>query len=61
MKEEVIIGGMDFSDTDAEARAIIDFLADKGLKEETRLPSFRVLMNMILKAQKELREPQTAH
>ena len=53
--ETEIISGEDYSATDAEARAIMDYLADQGVTEEkVARTSYRVLVNMILQAQRVL-------
>ena len=49
--ESVIISGKDDTATDAEARAIMAHLADRGVTEATvARTSYRVLVNMILRA-----------
>lgn len=61
MSEKVIIGGGDFSDTDAEARRIMELLSDHPttpIREDRQLPSLRVLINMILKAHQTPSDPR---
>ena len=53
MTETTIIGGVDYGDTDPEARAIMDHLAKQGVTEQkVARTSYRELVNMILKAQR---------
>jgi hypothetical protein len=53
--ETVIIGGKDYTATDAEARAIMAHLADQGVTEATVAhTSYRELVNMILLARRQL-------
>jgi hypothetical protein len=55
MNETVIIGGMDYTYTDRQARRIIDHLAAQGVTEaKYATTSLRELTNMILNAQDEL-------
>lgn len=54
-RETITIGGKDYSDTDPETRAIIDHLAGQGVTEQAiARTSYRVLVNMILRAQQEI-------
>jgi hypothetical protein len=55
LTERVIIGGLDFSDTDPEARQIMVLLADHPtmpVREDRPMPPVRVLINLILQAHK---------
>jgi hypothetical protein len=58
--ESVIVGGKDFTATDAEARAVMAHLADQGVTEATiaRTP-YRVLVNVILQARLELQDARS--
>jgi hypothetical protein len=51
-----MIGGEDYTDTDRRARAIMDHLVEtKGVTEQVvARTSYRVLVNMILKADRAL-------
>jgi hypothetical protein len=54
--ESITIGDVDYTATDAEARAIMDRLADHGVTELTIAHTpYRELVNMILAARLALR------
>jgi hypothetical protein len=62
MNETVTIGGIDYTETDAQARRIMDHLAGQGhLREDRNLPSIRELVNLVLKAQLELNAEKAAN
>jgi hypothetical protein len=57
MRETVVIAGEDFTEWDREARRIIDHLATHPtmpLREDRNMPSARVFINMVLRAQTHL-------
>jgi hypothetical protein len=58
MNERVTIGGIDYTETDPQARRIIDHLSHQGhIREDRNPPSVRELVNLVLRAQSEIAKP----